>query len=351
MVGTDSELPTQCGHVNPCGKHASQIQLAPLSRECPSVPRKTLEYNMLTRQLTIPDGTPRSDFVQRRVLVPSKDETLVPLSLVYRDRPEVAAAEELIEAPVNVALIAYGAYGEPVSLAYDPTLQPLLDRGFVVAYAHTRGGGELGRAWHLRGRGREKPRAVEDYLACAEALVSGTVLNNRPVLQLVAKGTSAGGILVGAAVNQRPDLFCKVVMTNAFLDLDATMRRPSLHLTQHEWDEYGNPLEDEAAARAIASICPILNVSDSAQQPQFLIVGTLDDQSVPVENAVVYAKKIREKSGAHVLLHIESEGGHQLLENRLRVAAVESTFIAGNESFRGNVAVAATTSANLGPRL
>ena len=140
--------------ITPAGNMHHKSKSLRFHVECPYMPRKTLEYNMLTRQLlTIPDETPSSDVVQRRVLVPSKDGALVPLSLVYRDRREVVAAaateeEEVVDTPVNVVLIGYGAYGEPVSLAYDPTLQPLLDRGHAVAYAHTRGGGELGRAWH-----------------------------------------------------------------------------------------------------------------------------------------------------------------------------------------------------------
>ena len=203
----------------------------------------------------------------------------------------------------------------------------------MLAFAHTRGGGELGRAWHLKGRGRDKPRAIEDFVACAEALVSGTVLNRS--VHLSAKAFSAGGVLLGAAVNQRPDLFHSVVFTNAFLDVNATLRNRSLHLTEHEWPEYGNPLDDEIAAETIASYCPTLNASGSKSSdnpPKFLVIGTLDDDRVPFWNAVVYGKKIREKYGekSNVLLHIEAEGGHHLGHNRIRVAAMEATFLVGN---------------------
>lgn len=315
--------------LSPAGNMHYDSSLLRFYLASPSVLRRTLEYNMVTRQFASPPSEAQChDFVQRRILVPSKDGALVPLSFVYRTG---AAAAELDNTPVRVVLIGYGGYGEPVSLAYDPMLQPLFARGLVVAFAHTRGGCELGRVWHLRGRGFEKFRAVEDYVACAEALVNDNVLmmNNRPV-ELIAKGNSAGGIVVGAAVNQRPDLFRKVLLTNAFLDLDATLRDPSLHLTQHEWDEYGNPLEDRIAAKAIAAICPFRNVSTNREipQPDFLIIGSLDDQSVPVANSIVYGKKIREISGARVLLHIEREGGHYLHGTKVRVAAMEAAFAA-----------------------
>jgi oligopeptidase B len=229
--------------------------------------------------------------------------------------------------------MGYGAYGQSVNLAYDPTMRPLLDRGFALAYAHTRGGGELGNSWHHRGRLYEKDRAVEDYLACAEAL-NGYLLPDKPV-QLVAKGFSAGGVVVGAAVNRRSDLFCGVVLTNAFLDVEATMRNQSLHLTQHEWEEYGNPLEDPLAAESIASYCPVTNVNDDGcSLPRFLLVGTLDDREVPVWNPVVYGKKMRETTGgkADILLYVERKGGHQLLGTRLHIAALEVAFIISTTS-------------------
>jgi len=303
--------------------------------ECPTTPRRTFECNMMTRELLALNApvevSSGRGFEQRRVAVVSKDGTLVPLSIIHRK--DVATANDGENEAVNAVLLGYGAYGQPLNLAFNPSLQPLLDRGFVLAFAHTRGGGELGRSWHLKGRGRNKLRAIEDFVACAEALVSGTVLNRS--VHLSAKAFSAGGVLLGAAVNQRPELFRRVVFTNAFLDVNATLRNRSLHLTEHEWPEYGNPLDDETAAETVASYCPTLNASGSKSSdnpPKFLVIGTLDDDRVPFWNAVVYAKKMREEYGdkSNVLLHIEAEGGHHLGHNRLRVAAMETTFLAGN---------------------
>ena len=299
--------------------------------ENPAMPRRTLEYNMETRVLlsSLVDAqfVDDADFIQRRVLVSSKDGTQVPLSIIHRS--------DGVDTPnfQHVLLIGYGAYGQATNLAFDPFFAPLFNRGFVLAFAHTRGGGDLGRQWHMQGRARNKPRGIEDFLACAEALASGTVLKN-PV-NLMAKGFSAGGILVAAAVNKQPDLFRRIVLTNAFLDVDATLRNRSLHLTEHEWDEFGNPLEDAASSKTVAMFCPTLNAKGNGnirKAPKFLVIGTLDDDLVPFWNAVIYAKKKRENVGQHsnVFLHVERSGGHHLGRNRIKVAAMEATFLVQN---------------------
>jgi oligopeptidase B len=326
-------VPVQDEHVavlSPGGNMHYQSDRIRFFLESPAEPRKTYEYHVPTRTLAVlsEDRRGADEIVQERTVVASQDGTLVPLSIVYRK--EIEETEKRQTLPV--VLMGYGAYGQSVNLAYDPTMRPLLDRGFVLAYAHTRGGGELGNSWHHGGRLYEKGRAVEDYLACAEALTG--YLLDKPV-RLVAKAFSAGGVVVGAAVNRRPDLFCGVVLTNAFLDVEATMQNQSLHLTEHEWDEYGNPVEDSLAAESIAFYCPVLNVKDGDDAlPKFLLIGTLDDKEVPVWNPVIYGKKIRQKTGgkADVLLYIEGQGGHQLIGTRSHVAALEGTFIISTTS-------------------
>jgi oligopeptidase B len=211
-------------------------------------------------------------------------------------------------------------------------MQPLLDRGVILAFAHTRGGGDLGKAWHIRGRKYNKMLAVEDFLSCAEALKG--YLTGDTKIELIARGFSAGGIIVGCAMNLRPELFDKVVLTNAFLDVEATMRNPSLHLTQHEWDEYGNPLHDAKAAKAIASYCPVNNANSCDNLPEVLLVGTLDDDQVPFWNALIYGTKLRDKTDhKKVSIYIESTGGHHLEgDSRLRVSALEASFILGDSA-------------------
>jgi oligopeptidase B len=216
-----------------------------------------------------------------------------------------------------------------MNLGYDPTWIPLLERGFVLAFAHTRGGGDLGRAWYHAGRLENKTKAIEDFIACAEALKTGPFAGGA----LTAKAFSAGGIVVGAAVNQEPELFNNVVLTNAFCDLRATLSNPDLFLTKHEWDEYGNPLVDTNIEKVIRSYCPTSNIVPGARYPRFILIGTVDDENVPYYNAVIFASKLR-SSGVdkdRVQLHVEDGGGHNLGGgHRIPVAALEVSFIVEN---------------------
>ena len=136
--------------------------------ESPAYPARVWEYSVITTQVKLVSGDLGSQperLRQERVMVQSKDGTQVPLSLVYHEQ-----SPSKKDKTKRVILIGYGSYGEPLELTFDPALQPLLKRGFVLAYAHTRGGGDLGRAWYHRGRLYEKHKAIEDYVACAQAL-------------------------------------------------------------------------------------------------------------------------------------------------------------------------------------
>jgi oligopeptidase B len=217
---------------------------------------------------------------------------------------------------------------EAVNFGYDPALIPLLEQGYVLAFGHSRGGGELGRTWYHAGRLHAKPNAINDFLACAEHL------HNRFQSKVSVRGFSAAGIVLGAAVNQRPDLFESLVLTNPFLDLYSTMVNPSLYLTAHEWDEFGNPQDDEGIDRLIRSYCPIRNVaSNTDSYPRCLLIGTLDDENVPWWNPTIFAKKVRDgmSDKDNVLLHIEERGGHHLGPKRLEVSALEVAFLLNGE--------------------
>jgi oligopeptidase B len=234
-------------------------------------------------------------------------------------------------------LIGYGAYGEPVVQGFDPTIVPLLNRGFVIAYAHTRGGGELGRAWYRAGRLYEKRRAIEDYIACAEALTGSLGISDRQ--SLTAKAFSAGGAIVAGAVNQHPSLFGSMVLTNPFLDVTTSMTNTELALTEHEWNEWGDLVRDDKAASSISAYCPMSNVRPQAY-PKMLLVGTMDDANVPFWHPLTFSVKIRKAlrqytgvdvngCSRQVLLHIEPSGGHHLHGTQLDVAAMEASFIMG----------------------
>lgn len=223
--------------------------------------------------------------------------------------------------------MGYGAYGEPVNMGYDPCLLPLLEQGYVLAFAHTRGGGELGKAWYHAGRREHKLKVVEDFLACAE------YVRDRWKGTLTARGFSAAGVMMGAAVNRRPELFDNLILTNPFLDLYATMIDPNQFLTAHEWDEFGNPLRDPPMDKLLRSYCPILNVSSNTDgYPRCLLIGTLDDDKVPFWNPTIFAKKIRDRMTSNeakdrIFLHLEGQGGHHLGQQRLQISAMELAFI------------------------
>jgi len=302
--------------------------------ESPCSPGRTFSYDTKTGAVeALSSEKILSRFVEERVFVTSLDGTQVPMSLIYLDN-EIASDSS----PRPTVLIGYGAYGEPVCHGFDPTILPLLSRGFVIAYAHTRGGGELGRAWYRAGRLYEKERVIEDYISCAEALV-GSLRITTPRL-LTGKAFSAGGVTVAGAVNRRPSLFGSVVLTNPYLDVVTSMRNTDLALTEHEWNEWGDTLRDDKAARSVSSYCPMTNVTPQ-EYPKTLVVGATDDKNVPYWHPVSFCLKIRRALEAckaetdsakdvkkqRVLLHIEPSGGHQLHGSKLEVAAMETAFI------------------------
>jgi len=194
---------------------------------------------------------------------------------------------------------------------------------------------------------------VQDYLACANALTRRKVCvlggssndteqdddnDNRKGIFLAAKAFSAGGVIIGAAINASPHLFQAVTLTNPFLDVTNTMSDKSLPLTEHEWDEFGNPVDDENAKVAIANYCPFANLRSQQYPPAFL-VGALDDENVPFWNPICFGMKMRDKSIKHekvkseehfdVLLHVEEDGGHHLHGKQLGVSELEVCFLLG----------------------
>lgn len=201
-----------------------------------------------------------------------------------------------------------------------------------MAFAHTRGGGDLGKAWYRAGNKDKKIRGIEDFEACAYYLK-----RRFPDGRVSAKGFSAGGVIVGAAVNRNPGLFDKVVLVNAFLDVLATMQNPSLFLTEHEYDEFGNPSTDENIDALIRSYCPLVGLRPEEQrETDFLLVGTLDDVNVPYWNAALYFHKLTngarncesESRSKRALLYMQSEGGHHVTaSDRITIQSLENAFL------------------------
>jgi oligopeptidase B len=189
----------------------------------------------------------------------------------------------------------------------------LLDRGFVYAIAHVRGGGELGPQWHEKGRRHHKQNSISDFVACAEYLISRKY--TRPQ-RLALMGESAGGLLVAGAVNQKPELFGALVTDSPFVDVINTLADPSLPLTATDWGEWGDPAKEEDY-RYLKKYSPYENVRPAAYPP-LLILCSLNDPRVPYWEALKWAARIRElNSGEHeILVKIRSQGGHQGVTDR-----------------------------------
>jgi oligopeptidase B len=304
--------------MNPSGNMWYDAPSVQFTVESPVTGPLTHEYNFETetRSALQSSISPEEEaYAHSRLLVPSHDGVQVPLTLIHRKDVDPFQRKNL------VVLVGYGAYGEPVIQGYDPTsAAPLVDRGVVLAYAHTRGGGDLGRAWYNGGRLYNKVNAIEDYRACAESLVDSIV---DPAM-LTAKAFSAGGVTVGAAVNRSPELFGSVVLVNAFLDVTTSMMN-KMALTEHEYDEWGDPTVDQKAAELIASYCPMTNLRTDQTYPHMLIVGTLDDPNVPYWHALSFHAKLADPD--RHLVYMVPQGGHHMYGSSLDVAALTNAFI------------------------
>lgn len=267
----------------------------------------TGEERVLKRQVILPgpDGRPfdPSRYVAERVWATAGDGTRIPISVVRRtDVDHDATAPGL--------LYGYGAYETSMDPGFSIPRLSLLDRGVVVAYAHIRGGGEFGRRWYEQGRLENKPTTFTDFVACAACLIdTGIVARDR----LAARGFSAGGLTIGAAVNLAPDLFRAVHVGVGFVDPLTSMLDPSLPLTVTEWDEWGDPLSDPAAYDLMASYSPYLNVRP-VRYPAVLATGSVNDQRVSFAEPAKWAAQLRRTALSDpqrpVLLRIDLVGGH-----------------------------------------
>ena len=264
----------------------------------------TGQLTLLKRQpvLPLPDGRAYdpADYEQYREWATADDGTRVPISLVC---PEGTP----LDGSAPCLLYGYGSY----EISRDPTFSisrlSLLDRGFVYAIAHVRGGGEMGRAWYTNGKLLKKRNTFTDFVACARHLVEqGWTAPER----LVARGGSAGGLLVGAVANIAPRLFAGIVANVPFVDALNTILDPSLPLTVTEWEEWGDPLHDPQVYAYMKSYSPYENVTGQAYPPIFAL-GGLNDTRVKYHEPAKWIARLRATAkGGPFLLKIEMEAGH-----------------------------------------
>jgi oligopeptidase B len=270
-------------------------------------PKQVFDYDMETRERTlrkvddVPSGHDPANYVTRRLAAPAKDGASVPITVLYHKNTK-------LDGSAPVWLYGYGAYGDKEDPEFGIERLSLVDRGFIYAIAHVRGGGEKGDAWHEGGRLASKVNSFADFLAVAEHLVRERL--TRPG-RIVASGASAGGMLVGAAVNMRPDLFGGVFAEVPFVDCLNTLLDRDLPLTEASFSEFGNPIERRADFVNIQSYSPYENVRAQAYPPM-LISQSLNDSRVPYWEAAKWVAKLRhlKTDDNPVILYIKMRGGH-----------------------------------------
>jgi len=269
-------------------------------------PSSVYEYDvasgasMLLKQLEVPGGFDRTLYASERVHATAADGVKVPLSLVYRKDKRAPG-----ENPLYV--YGYGSYGYSLPIGFSSNRLSLLDRGVVMAYAHIRGGGDLGEPWHDAGKMLVKRNTFTDFIAAVEHL---TAAKYGDPARVAIEGGSAGGLLMGAVVNMRPDLFRAVLSHVPFVDVMNTMLDASLPLTVPEYEEWGNPNE-ETYFKYMLSYSPYDNLK-SASYPAMLVKTSLNDSQVMYWEPAKYVAKLRtlKTDNNPLLLVTNMEAGH-----------------------------------------
>jgi oligopeptidase B len=272
-----------------------------------TTPAQVFDYDMETRERTlrktqeVPSGHDPLLYITRRVMAPAKDGEFVPVSLLYRKDVKLDGSAPLL-------LYGYGAYGAVIPAGFSTNALSLVDRGFVYAIAHIRGGKDKGYRWYKDGKRERKVNSFSDFVASGEYLArTGFTSRSR----IVAHGGSAGGMLMGAVANQAPDLFLGIIAEVPFVDVLTTMLDDTLPLTPPEWPEWGNPIESEKDYRTIAAYSPYDKVSAQAY-PHILALAGLTDPRVTYWEPAKWVAKLRElKTNDNLLLlRTNMEAGH-----------------------------------------
>ena len=274
----------------------------------------------MVKQIEVLGGYDPSSYRAERLWATAKDGTRVPISLVYK-------RGSLDQGAARMLLVGYGSYGYPYPTTFSHARVSLLDRGFVYAIAHIRGGGELGKPWHDQGRMATKMNTFTDFISVAEHLIDEGYTTTP---QLAIEGGSAGGLLMGAVSNLRPDLFGAVVSLVPFVDVLNTMLDDSLPLTVGEYEEWGNPNERDAYFR-IKSYCPYSNI-ETRPYPTMLVRTSLNDSQVMYWEPAKYVAKLRahKTDDNPLVFKINMDAGHGGASGRydyLKETALDYAFV------------------------
>ena len=277
------------------------------SYSSPTTPSQVYDYDMATRQRLlrkeqeVPSGHNAADYVTRRIMVRAPDGAQVPVSLLYHK-------DTALDGTAPCWLWGYGAYGLSFPAGFSTNRLTLVDRGFVFAIAHIRGGKDKGYHWYRQGRHLNKRNTFDDFIAVARHLGRERIVAPD---RIVAEGQSAGGMLMGAIANMAPELFHAIVADVPFVDVLNTMLDASLPLTPPEWPEWGNPITSKTDFDYIASYSPYENIS-AQDYPHILAVAGLTDPRVTYWEPAKWVARLREKSTGERLLLLKTnmDSGH-----------------------------------------
>ncbi len=272
-----------------------------------TTPSRIYDYDMSSRSRTlrkeqeVPSGHMIEDYVTRRLHATSHDGEQVPITLLYRkDTP--------LDGSAPCLLYGYGSYGISIPASFSTNALSLVDRGFVYAIAHIRGGKEKGFAWYKNGKKGLKPNTFKDFIAAGNYLVENNFTSRG---NIVAEGGSAGGMLMGAVANMDPGLFCGILALVPFVDVLNTMLDESLPLTPPEWPEWGNPIASKEAYDYIKSYSPVDNVI-AQDYPNMLVTAGLTDPRVTYWEPAKWVARLRElkTDTNHLIFKTNMSAGH-----------------------------------------
>ena len=308
----DFEEPTYLAHLS--DNHDLNTPVLRYTYTSMTTPQSVFDYDMVTRENVLRKreevlgGFDVDNYQTERLWATAGDGTEIPISIVYRKGMERDGHNPLL-------LYGYGSYGYSTDATFSAERVSLLDRGFIYAIAHVRGGEELGRWWYEDGRLLRKKNTFTDFIACAEHLVRSQYTSPA---KLFAMGGSAGGLLMGAILNMRPDLFKGLIVQVPFVDVITTMLDESVPLTTSEYDEWGNP-NDKTYYDYILSYSPYDNV-EAKPYPHLLVTTSLHDSQVQYWEPAKWVAKLRATKTDQnlLLLRTKTEAGHGGVSGRYK---------------------------------
>ena len=272
-----------------------------------TTPAQVFDYDLsartrvLRKMQEVPSGHDPSQYVTRRIMAPAHDGETIPVTLLYRKDARLDGSEPLW-------LYGYGSYGISMPAGFNTNILSLVNRGFIYAIAHIRGGQEKGRRWYKTGKMEHKENTFRDFISCARHLIAQGFTREGAI---VAQGGSAGGMLMGAVANMAPELFRGIVAEVPFVDVLTTMLDDTLPLTPPEWPEWGNPIASKEAYERIAAYSPYDRV-EARDYPHILAVAGLTDPRVTYWEPAKWVAKLRElkTDGNLLLLKTNMGAGH-----------------------------------------